>query len=82
MSSKVARKATIQAKERKDDLMILKISEFSHLRFIACLLLISYVKDQSNFTSFGASDVKPVGKTIRRDDIQALRVEYLEIGSR
>ena len=40
MSSKVARKATIQAKERKDDLMNLKISEFSHLRFIACLLLV------------------------------------------
>ena len=40
MSSKVARKATIQAKERKDDLMILKISEFSLVRFIACLLLV------------------------------------------
>ena len=40
MNSNVARKATIQAKERKDDLMILKISEFSHVRFIACLLLV------------------------------------------
>ena len=46
------------------------------------MLIISWVKDRSNFTSFGASDVKPVGKMIRRDDIQALRVGYLEIGSR
>ena len=81
MSSKVARKATIQAKERKDDLMNLKISEFSHLRFIACLLLVRYKIGQiSRLLELLMSSQWE--KMIRRDDIQALRVGYLEIGSR